>query len=268
MMLSVFIMLFTVLSQYQSWGRAAPDESSDLFDLDPESISKESLDPNVYLNSVSLLQSESDTSLFENPGQNNDLIAFDDSSLSAGVDENCPVNNGQLRKRNGMICPAPGSLEAPSFGIFGDHNEEELDTLEELDSDKRDKNICSEILFFFGRIFDVCCNGGYGPFVIDPDVRLIYSWISDCRLGMSNSYSVALICGWTHGVITAWFAGQYIPCPTQINACCRYFVVSSCSEHPSFHPLCSESIRNEAIFFLIQAKRYVLMVAIFSREWK
>lgn len=191
MMPSIQVLLFTVLLQHRSWASAVPDEPSEIFDLDPGSIYKESLDPNVYLNSIGSFQTGSDLSLFENSAQSNDLIAFNDSDLGAGADDNCPVNSGQSRKRNGMTCPAPGSLESSSFGIFGDHNDEELDALEEVGSDGRNENICSEIFFFFGRIFDVCCNGPYGPFVIDDDVRLIYSWISNCRLGMSKPYVMA-----------------------------------------------------------------------------
>lgn len=181
------MILFIVLLQHQSRASPVPNESSlnsrDLFDpASEESIAKESLNPHSYLNS----RSESDTNLFATSEQPNGLTLFDDPRLTASTDDSCPIS-GQSRKRDGgMICPAPGSLESPSSGIFGDHNEEELDQQAELDSDGRNPIICSEILFFFGRIFDVCCDGPYGPFVIDPDVRLIYSWISDCRSGMSN----------------------------------------------------------------------------------
>lgn len=194
---SVIALLFIMLLQHRCWANPVLDEPSEIFDLDPDSISKESLDPNVYLNSVGSSQPGSGLSLFESSAQSNDLIAFDGSGLAAGVDDNCPPNNGQSRKRNSMTCPATGSTGSPSFGIFGDYNEEELDSLEE---DPRDLNICSEIFFFFGRVFDVCCNGPYGPYVIDEDVRLIYSWISDCRLGMSEPYVIALICVLMHKI--------------------------------------------------------------------
>ena len=190
---SIILLLFIALLQYHSWASPVPDESSDLFDLDPESISKASLDPNGYLNSMSSSLSESDLSLFETSGQPNDLIAFDDSGLGAGANDNCPINNGQSRKRDGKTCPATGLIEFPSSGIFGDYDDEELDSVEP-DPQGRNENICSEIFFFFGRVLDVCCNGPFGPFVIDPDVRLIYSWISDCRLGMSKLYVIALMC--------------------------------------------------------------------------
>lgn len=189
---SVIILLFIALLRYHSWAGPVPEELSELFDLDPESISKASLDPDVYLNSMSSSSTESDLIWFETSGQTNDLLAFDDSGLEAGANDNCPI--GQSRKRNGETCPATGLVEFPSFGIFGDYNEEELDSAAKLNSQGRNENICSELLFFFGRVFDVCCNGPFGPFVIDSDVRLIYSWISDCRLGMSKPYVIASVC--------------------------------------------------------------------------
>ena len=188
----IIALLFIMLLQHRSWANPALDEPSEIFNLDPETVSQESLDPNAYLNFVGSSQPGSDLSLFENSAQSNNLIASDGSDLVAGADDNCPANNGQSRKRNSMTCPATGSTGSSSFGIFDDYNEEELDSLGEDGSDPRDVNICSEIFFFFGRIFDVCCNGPYGPFVIDKDVRLIYSWISDCRLGMSKPYVIAL----------------------------------------------------------------------------
>ena len=197
------MMLFILLLTFNSWASPVLDESSfnsrDLFDSVSGSISEESLDSNLYLNPLSSSQFESDSSLFEISEQTDNLLTFDDTGLLASVNDNCPLNNGQSRKRDGKTCPASGLVDFPSSSrTFGDYNEEELDPQGELDSEERNWNICSEILFFFGRIYDVCCNGGFGPFVIDPDVRLIYSWISDCRLGMFKLYVIALICVGMH----------------------------------------------------------------------
>lgn len=254
MMPSIIVLLFIVLLQSHSWASPGPDESTDVFDLDPESIFKESLDPDVSLNSISFFQPESDLNSYENSVQTNDLIAFDDSGLGAGANNDCPVNNGQSRKRNGVTCPASGPIEPPPLGIFGDHNDEELDSVVKVGSDERNENTCSEILFFFGRIYDLCCDGPFGPFVIDLDVRLIYSWISNCRRGMSKPYVIALICVPTHRSDNSLICRQFYSLSNSdqclLSISCRELIVHKFI----FSPSCPNVTRHEANFFVPQAK--------------
>lgn len=195
---SVIIMLIILLWQHSSWASPAPDDSSfnslDLFDPASESFSHASLDPNLSLDPLGSPQSESDMGLFGIFGQTNGLVASEDSGLVAGADDNCPLINGQSRKRNGETCTVPGLILPPGSEIVGGHDDEDLGLQGGVDLEGPNPMICSEIMFFFGRIFDVCCTGPYGPFAIDPDVRLIYSWINECRMGMFKSNIIALIC--------------------------------------------------------------------------
>lgn len=155
-------------------------DSLDIFSSPSESQSEASLNPGVHLDTLS---SGSDLGVpFTLEG------TTDQDSVLIGA-EDCLTVNGQLRKRDGAICPAPRVVESSNLGIFGDSDDEDLVPPTEEER-KRDPLLCTEIWLFFGRIFDVCCDGPYGPFVIDPDVRLIYNYISNCydgkfKLGIS-----------------------------------------------------------------------------------
>lgn len=174
------------------------DHNGDLYSLSlPSSESygdvTESSDPNFDLNSLSLLSDGSDSYGLGSSEQSNDLVSLNDINLAAAVDDECFVNNGQSRKRDGVACPAPGITKFPS-GIFQDEEDDfELDK-DGLDSQGRSPYLCGDIGFLFGRIFDVCCDGPFGPFKIDPGARLIYNWISTCRLGMFELNVPALTC--------------------------------------------------------------------------
>lgn len=188
MPLSFVLMLFVLLLLQLSWASPVPDDSSvsSLDSLDPftESKTEASLDSNLLRESLNPLESGSDIELFELSGQIDGLVASADSELILVADEYCPITNGRSRKRNDVTCPAVG---VPSGSeIIGDYNDDDLDMERKKNPNElpgREPNICSEIMFYFGRIFDVCCNGPFGPFLLDPDARMIYNWISDCQLG-------------------------------------------------------------------------------------
>ena len=186
MLLPSIYTLFIIPLLRHSWASPVSDDLSltsfDILDPISETLSDASVDPNLYLDSLSSSSSGSDLNLFEPLEQTADPGWPEDLGVVTVADNYCPVVNGQSRKRDGTTCPAPGAVTLPTLGIFGDPNDEDIITQSEEDK-KKNPNICSEIMFFFGRIFDVCCNGPFGPYVIDTDVRLIYNYISDCRLG-------------------------------------------------------------------------------------
>lgn len=199
MPLSCILILVVLLLLQRSWANPVPDDSSssspNSFDLFTESSTEASLDPNLYLESLNPSKSGSDIELFHPSGQVDGLVASADFEPILVADDYCPTTNGRSRKRDSGSCPAPG-VEVPlGSEIIGDYNDDDLERDRQKNPNElpgRDPLICSEIWFYFGRIFDVCCNGPFGPFILDPDARMLYRWISDCQLGTFFLYPIVV----------------------------------------------------------------------------
>lgn len=200
--------------------------SVDIFDPSAKNFAVASFDPNLYLEDpTSFTQpNENPDSLFTSMGSDADSDLFGDlddtfsesnglgdtssgsnslgdtSSESNGLavsadsdlisaDDSCAVPNGQsrkrMRKRDGGVCDAPGVPSRSENTEAGDQVTENRNL--PLAYPEFDFFVCGKSWPFFGRRFDVCCTGLFGPFLLDPGARLVYRWISDCRLGRSTS---------------------------------------------------------------------------------
>lgn len=149
----------------------------------------------------------------------NGLLISEDFDL-VSADDHCVAANGQSRKRAGAVCGDPG---IPSkVESKNDDSEVPASSDNPFAQPKIDLDICGWVLPVFDRFWHVCCNGKLGPSVLDPDGRLLYSWITDCYLGESSPCFVWLRRVADNGSLT----GNALSCPLQINACCRYLLVS------------------------------------------
>lgn len=152
------------------------------------------------------------------------LTTGDMEGLELIGDNGCPTSfNGKSRrrKRDGASCPNPGTvplLTLPTLPFLNDgmepngqdnNDDEQLpgQTPEEKPkknklyggyydenpapfepkTDNYDLNKCPGLYYIIARLVDVCCDGGFGPFVIDKKVRLIYDWIDKCEMGKYTS---------------------------------------------------------------------------------
>lgn len=183
---------------------------------------EQGLSPGLDRSSTSYADSSaygSDGDLFSDPSLSSSDIALTvDPELIANI--HCPTLNGKSRKRDGATCPAPAtnSLTLPTLPFTNNEpeppdeeaqQEQQQQQQQQPGQSEKEKKLWEEFyddmdfgplppkfddrmekcqgVLIFDRVIEVCCDGPFGPFVIDKRVRLIYKYIDLCNIGTSRA---------------------------------------------------------------------------------